>query len=528
MSAAETSDPASSSAAPHTGIDVRGVVSAMAAMALAAVPMAVVAIALLGSGRGGWAYSSDLVHPFMVVQDVLHEWGALWTWHHSPASYVFPDWFVAAAAIIVTDDHMLWPLVYAAIIFISYASAGGMLLAAANGRPVYAGVGVAAAAIAIAVCLVAITEYLGGKNRMFVPLALAYIHSGAVWATLASAALMLLVLAGRGGIFVELVLSATVFAAAFSDLLFVAWFVLPGIATAVVHAWCRGGIVGWRVAVVIAVGAGAGLLVDHWQHAVWRQVVAAGTSQTDALAAAGRELAIIAARGDVPVLLALAIALLAIARGATVFIGAIRRRALAPPATATLFLGAAAGTALAAPLALGTFVETDQDRYFIAVPMLAVLVATHWVLGARRHVSARSLAAAGAAVSLAAALVLAWPAAAGIPRLVAKPALNRCLEAEGRRDGIGDYWTAKKAMFASRRAIHIVQVVSQGGRLRWNYNERWFTHRADDGTPLKPDFVVPARLSAEALRRAHGAPARIVVCEGTEIWLYDRTLSLPP
>lgn len=528
MSAAGASDPASSPDAAARAFDVRGTGSAVAAMALTAVPMAVVAMALLGSGRGGWAYSSDLVHPFMVVQDVLRDWGSLWTWHHSPAFYVFPDWFVAFAIMAFTGEHMAWPLIYAAIIFAFHASAGGMLLAAGNGRPVYVGVCVAAAALVVAVGLVVVTDYLGGRHRLFVPLAMAYIHSGAVWAAMASAALMLLVLAGRGGRLHEAALGAAVFAAAFSDLLFVAWFVMPGMATAALHAWCARRCAGLRVAAIIAVAAGAGLLIDQWLHAVWRHVVVAGTSQSGALSLAWAEIEAIAARGDVPMLLALAISLAAIARGAAAFFAALRRRPLEPPATASLFLGAAAAAAMTAPLAFGTFASPDQDRYFVAVPMLAVIVAAHWLLGAQRGASARVIARTGATVAVVGALALAWPAAAGIPRLVAKPALQRCIEAEGRKEGFGDYWTAKQTMFASGRAIHIVQIEPDGKRMRWNYNERWFTVRADDGLPLKPDFIVAARLSSEALRRRFGAPSRTVSCEGNAIWLYDRPLPVPP
>ena len=107
-------------------------------------------------------------------------------------------------------------------------------------------------------------------------------------------------------------------------------------------------------------------------------------------------------------------------------------------------------------------------------------------------------------------------------------AAETCLEAASRTTGIGQYWVAKLLeLLTSQRRLHILQIGDNLERLPWNYNDRWFSHRADNGLPVAPDFIIPDQLDQAALRRRFGDPSRIMPCGNTPIWLYDTRLRWP-
>jgi hypothetical protein len=74
------------------------------------------------SGKGyGWGfYNSDLIHPFLLAQDIIDNPSLWWSWSHSPAPYIFPDIFVAIILAILKIPPAGQPIVYASFLFSGY------------------------------------------------------------------------------------------------------------------------------------------------------------------------------------------------------------------------------------------------------------------------------------------------------------------------------------------------------------------------------------------------------------------------
>src|SRR5262245_50089394 len=60
-------------------------------------------------------YNSDLVQPYLLVGDLMMDRNALFTWYHSPALYIFPDWLLSLIVVAVPLPGSWMPLVYGAL-----------------------------------------------------------------------------------------------------------------------------------------------------------------------------------------------------------------------------------------------------------------------------------------------------------------------------------------------------------------------------------------------------------------------------
>lgn len=485
---------------------------------------------LLGRGRADALYNSDVVHVFLLVQDLLRDPAALLDWHHSPAIYVVPDWLIAALPVIAGVPDAALPLAHGALLLTLYSLSGGALVAAAGRVPPLAAVWGVAAALAASGGIAFLSVDHPLTPVWYAMLAAPFTHSGATLMTLVCAALLLALLSGRAGKTALAALAVAVFAAAFSDFLFLPWFVGPACIVALLAARSGAPGNGRRCAGVVAAAAVAAVLAE-------RLVRAGGgiagymptRNPLDAVATFVADILSATAAGDLFLLAILALAVALWVRAAFLLLVLWRGAALPPGALTDLFLAGSCAAAVLAPLATGTYLDVTSWRYFLAVFLLVLL----WVVDlAFRRAAARR---AGPAVpGLLAALVLGAAAAASVPaldagkRLASPGPLAACLAGEDRNDGLGDYWTAKRLMLASGRAIHIVQVNDTGSLYRWNYNDRWFHRRTGDGAPVRPDFIVLDNLDAGLIAHRFGPPARALACGGSEVWLYDRPLDVSP
>lgn len=490
---------------------------------------------LLGLGHAGVAYNSDSILPFLLVRDLLQDPSALVDWYPSPAFYVFPDWILAAVLLVGQVPGSAMPLFYGALLLTLYCFAAGALLAAEGRVPVLAGTWGMAAALMIAggAALLFIDRAI--SPAAFVALASPHIHTGAVLGTLLSGALLIALLEERAGARAVAALGVAVFVCAFSDFLYLVWFTGPACIVAGLHSWWTGRRGGFRYAILMAALSGAAVVVETLIRggiALTGYLKAGGSSEGPIRAASFLwvQLRTAVSDADYPLIVTLMVAAALIMRTAFILLSIVQRRTLRDGAFTDLFLGGSCAAALLAPLLTGAFQEAAHWRYFLIVFPLSLL----WGLRLSFQAWGKWRGASLHLSWIAAALVVLVSAAASAPaleagkRLQAPPPLEACLAREGRFEGLGDYWTAKLLMLMTERRVHIVQVTRGGNLFRWDYNGRWFTERADSRAAVRPDFIVMRNLDPNALRTRFGAPARVVDCDGTEIWLYDKVLKETP
>jgi hypothetical protein len=471
-------------------------------------------------------YNSDIVLPFMQVQDTINDVGGLTDWHNQTFLSIFPDRLLMAVFMLTQAPNRWLPLLYAAVIMTLYSFSGGAILAVTdNLRTVTAAWAIAAALFIAGWAVVLFRE---APLSPWFYISLAELHSGAVLTTLAAAAPFLSLLSGRLGFWGFFGMAALVFAAGVSDLLFIAWFAIPACILGLTHSWATRRFRGATVTGMIGGVALAAWALERQlpSYAVRVPYLCCYSSDPHPMRDFWYSLKMIAAE-DVPLLLVLALVVVLFARSTMLTISLVRRRECTSGEYMELLLGGSCAAAITAPLALGTFKNWEwffHAKFLLIVPPIWV---AHHAFRIVPTMKAGRLAWAAVATILLSCAAIARPAWSAAQRLVAPRPLQVCLEAEGRTAGFGDYWTAKLLMFMSERRIHIVQIQGGGEPHRWGYNERWFTQRADDGTPVRPDFIVPQNLDTKRLRQTFGAPQRVLSCNGEEIWLYDKVLPLP-
>lgn len=470
------------------------------------------------------AYNSDLIHPYLLLQDLLADPTAILSWQLSPAIYVFPDWPLAGLLVALQLPNTTLPLVYGGFLLAAYGFLIGWMLVAMQaarwpeavlwGCLLIAGLFMASNSSPIG---------LGGTYLSFI--ATAYIHSGAVLAGMILIPLLAEVFHGKGGeqrraAWLALILMPL---ACFSDLVFVAWFAAPVctafllVPTAMPLQRKLQVTAGFAAASLIAVAADQlrpsrlSAVLDHnlWKGVVvWRDLLRQSV-----------------AGGQWQIWLPLGITLLMAVRGAWLL---IQSRSSAPSRRRSVELALIFATlgSLVLPFVAGSMIHESKLRYFLPVLFLP------WVwlllLASRLNTPERrpGLQAAGVALAVG-CLPLLPKVSQAVTRIEVTQKLRKTLEAEGLRAGYGDYWTAKPAMFETDRRVHCIPLSRAGTLDDRNYNGRWFTQRADGGGAIEPTFVVTSRLDQAKLRELFGEPARIVKFKKDQfVWIYDEPLPL--
>lgn len=489
--------------------------------------LGIIRVYLIETGFLGMLHNSDLVHPFLLAGDILADPTALLTWRHPPAWSFFPDVVLAAVLVAVGVPAGWQPLVYAACLAALLCLAAGAALRVAGGTSFAVG----AWAYALLLCAFGLLILLLGNPPISASLLIgfvaAFIHSGPVLMTILALACFLRAIdadTARWPLILLLVICA---AATFSDLLFVAWFVFPAVAVAILLARFghsgRQLRVAWQLGLVAAVTYGLERFLNPSRADRFR-LHKLYALDVDWL---GGQAGLLLETTDIPTVLALVLLIALIARCAWLVFhlkapGAPQRQSIFE-----LFLGAASCAAFAAPLLTGYTYDGGSRRYFIAalaLPLLwlAHLFLTRWITGRLL----RAIVIAGPVVALAAP---AWYLllSTALPTLPRQAATLRCLATEGRDAGFGDYWDAKSLMHASERKLHVVALKSKGDPHNWNANKTWLHRRSDNGLKPRFDFILPERLNPDAIRLRYGPPTAELDCDDVPIWLYDAPLDTP-
>ena len=508
-------------------VRLRGALLATASFVLIAVAFLSFFARVLGPGLAGHVYNSDVLHAFMVVQDLLSDPSSVLDWYHSPALYVFPDWLLAAPLVSIGLPSYSLPLLAGAMLLTLHAFAGGWLVAEGGGARVPLSAWVVAAALLLAgsaACLV--------PGQRIAPLLVAalgslYVHSGAALSTIVGATLLVRLLAGQPNGKLLWLLAAVVFAASFSDRLFVVWFVGPAVGLAALVGWSTRTRFRLGVALTLAVVSVGAVALET---VVRGRVALAGYLKSSANFAdpVASAAAVWAQFREEPreyvvvVMLGLAVAM--IVRAAGVVLALLRRREPTKAALIEGLLGAGCAAAVLAPLAIGAFSELGHWRYFLVLFVNPLL----WVALLLTRCESRRIRNGIAVVAVLVVLGAAGGFASGardtLARLRAPSAVEACIRSAGRTDGLGDYWNAKLLMFMTGRGIHVAPIDMEGDPFRWNTNERWFRERADGVRAARPDFIIVERLDAVALDGRFGPPARTAWCGSAELWFYDHPL----
>lgn len=469
-------------------------------------------------------YNSDLIHPFLLLEDLLADPTAIGSWQLSPAIYVFPDWLLAGLLVASPLPNVALPLVYGGFLLAAYGFAIGWMLVAARlarwpeavvwGVLLVAGLFLASNTTPIG---------LGGIYLSFI--VTAYIHSGAIFAGLVLLPLLVEVFHGAGpsqqrarwltAILVPL--------ACYTDLVFVAWFAAP-VCTALLLAPTRmpfrekarfiGGLAGLSLLAVAVDQLRPSRLSPELDRNLTRGVV----FWQDLLEQAW-------ARNQWQIWLPLGLMLVMAARG--VWLAWPRRER---PATrvnslelAVIF---ATVSSVVLPFLAGALIHESKLRYVLPVMFLPWV----WllVIAARLNSPERrqGVLAAGVALCLG-CLPFAPHVIKASERIELTQKLRKTLESHDLKAGYGDYWTAKPVIFETDRRVHCIPLYADGSLDDRNYNGRWFSERADGGGAIEPTFIVTSRLDQAKLRAFFGEPAEIVKFRKDQfVWIYDEPLPL--
>ncbi len=470
------------------------------------------------------AYNSDLVHPYLLLEDLLADPAAIFRWQLSPAIYTFPDWPLAGLLVALRLSPTALPLVYGGILLTLLGVCIGWMLVTMQtarwpeavlwGWLLIAGLFLASNSSPIG---------LGGTYLSFI--ATAYIHSGAMLAGMLLIPLLTEVFHGEGPVQRRARWAAAVLVplACYSDLVFVAWFAAP-VCTAFLITPTPMPFRG-KLRLVIGLGA-LGLLAAAIDLARPSRI---GVDLDRNLAEGFLVWQDLLARsfdgGQWQIWLPIALTVPMAARGGWL-LAAQRVKAPTRQRSVELALILATISSLAIPFLAGAMVHESKLRYSLPVMVLPwvwlLLLASRWNTHERRQ----GLLAAGVALAVG-CLPLLPQVPQAVSRIEATQKLKKTLERLDQRAGYGDYWTAKPIMFETSRQVHCIPLLLNGQPDTRNYNMRWFTERADGAGAIEPTFVVTSRLNQDTLRRLFGEPDAIEKFRKDQfVWLYDEPLPL--
>ncbi|MGC4003119.1 MAG: hypothetical protein QM811_08275 [Pirellulales bacterium] len=475
-----------------------------------------------------FAFNSDLLHPYIFMQDVLRKPSEFQSWDLSRTPYVFPDWILAAVLDVSPLPHMWRPIVYGGVLMTIQAYCVAWMLREMRTLG-------SVASVMWGVLTIASTFILDGRTHMgegrtfFLYTVTAFIHSGALMSGLAFIPLLSKIvhaddLARKRPLIVAGIVTAI---ATYSDYLFVLWFAIPaGVAFFIIAT----PMPRRRKFTMFAALGGVAVVVTLLDMAVRRDFKRFDLDHLKSIEV-WSDLLIYAYRNKQwQIWLSAAIGVVMMGRGVLLTFTprdpmSARRDGI------ELALIYCNTTAMALPLVTGVLTYTGNFCY--ALPMLTLPYV--WVsCCASRGLSARFERYAvifGAVVWL----VLATQNHKGrhaLTKLREPQSISRYLPELGLRTGFGDYWTCKRTLYETDYAVHMIPLDASGKQSDFAYNRSWFERRADDGTAVEPTFVVLTRLDEEKIRARFGDPSRILTLGSDVVWIYDRPIpiekSLPP
>lgn len=463
----------------------------------------------------GMIFNTDLLLPAAYIHDLIHHPQAM-PWFPLPRIPSFvPDLAATLLLSVAVPSWRVVSLCYAALSFTALMVVCGAIVAQLAERTVLASVAVFLALTMLAMLLdLQVNDARGAFFYILFPI----IHSGSLIAAFLGVLLVKRFIdrpnAILGAALVGLTASCVV-----SDRIFVGVFAVPAVAGTLTlllpgrHSPSdpakRGRVL--PVMALVALGCAGGFLLDHL---LFTYLLARGP--------------------DIPINIEMQLARLPamlqdsgvrFAAACAVFVVVVLA-AMVSRSRDGWFWWAVAAATVAGTMALLplVFVDNAATRYAQPTWWWALIVAAAALLRAAPR--AAPLCLTGTAVVLA-LVATRLRDDLFVPTLITqwRDPVERCVTDLHRNGeihaGIAQYWIARPLEASSDWKLQIVQVTDKGWAAHWQNNSSYYARLRDDPQQSPSfDFLVTARLDLAAIKARYGAPAQVVPCADTEVWIY--------
>ena len=469
--------------------------------------------------------NSDLLMPFMVMRDVLHDPASIMKWDLPPAIYAFPDWILAGVLQASPLPHKVLPVAYCGFLLAAFAfCTGWIVVEMRTARWVQAMLW--GTMLVATVFLASNATRLGFGGNLFKYICAPNIHSGSILSGLLLIPLLAQVFHAEGAVQRRATIAAAALIAigCYSDLSFAAWFAAPVCLAYLAIPAAMPLLQKLKHVAGFAVLGGSAAVLDRCLRPNSTGISQMTRDSTKSLHVWLDTIKESVAQGQWQLWLPVVLALVMLPRAVSIACTPHNRRRARTDAVEMAIIFATVAS-VAVPLLLGIVFDRSLLRYQMPLLILPYI----WLLAlASRWNTPRMrpwLSAAAVAFWLGCA-TLAPRGFAAIDRIEKQETVANGLMSLGQRTGYGDYWTAKQTIFESNYAVHCIQINRFGKRQEFGCNSTWFERRPGDGGELQPTFVVMSRLDEAAIRTLFGEPATVTQVRGETVWLYDKPLPL--
>lgn len=464
-------------------------------------------------------YNSDLVQPYLIVQDLIKNIGAIKDWVYSPAIYVFPDWLISIILVILNIPNKLLPIFYAATLYTALSLSIGLVVAETykvnhvESTLLASTLLLSEGLLALASTKVPLSYYLWGW------IGSPYIHSGAVLMSIIGCFYLIRIYSTSQRLFFDVAILATlVFLSTFSDFIFAVWFVAPAIIFHTIKKKWANRKTNWAIFLGVMAPACSAIFIESITRSKTIQSRAHFTGSFDLWV---RDILQIFYSADYVMAALLLANLLLIMQ---FFFILIKSKQSNPATDAKSLLGIIVLFALLVPLTMNVYRGIALWRYFLILGILPLLYATLAIIAFCPNTKVGKIINWICVAAMAITFYSIYPETINyIARLKSLTPLEQCLKNEGLRTGYSDYWNAKSLIFSTSRNIHLMQL-SGRAPLNFNFNVEWFLTRSDSKEPVEPNFVIMENLIHDEIFGLFGAPNKVINCAGKLIWFYDRAL----
>lgn len=470
-------------------------------------------------------YNSDLLMPYLIVQDALKDPRALEQWTYSPALYIFPDWFIAALFILLKIPNKLLPIFYSAFLFTALSSIIGALIVRLSNTSFWIAVSVASISLLIDGLFTLAFPKDILSYYLFAWTGSPYIHSGALLMTLIGCYCLLRSWAKAPNSIMNLIMLALiVFLSSVSDFIFVVWFVAPASLLCLLLYRFNRDKFSWKLLFTIVVPAIGALLMESL---ISGKPLQARAHHTGSVSLWITDLYHLFMTGDYVMLMIVGVNALLLMRTAYLLYRACKGRPLSNLMMLEILLGFICLFGLTAPLALNLYRGLPLWRYFLILTILPPLWLT-LLLSMRLKALSNKKIMGGCILGILVLLnaMMDSKALQSLSHLQSLTPLEACLIKEGLKTGYSDYWNAKSLIFSTERQIHTIQLLGSTP-YHFAFNKDWFKKRADSQGDFEPNFVILENLNASEIRQAFGNPDSIIKCQDKVIWRFEHILPLP-
>jgi hypothetical protein len=483
--------------------------------------------------------SSDTLFIPALFVDIARHRDTLAMWQLPPAGYYFPDMVIYGASNLIFHDFRAAVAMSAVLQVFLFLSGGRSIYLQLGGRR-------NGAFPASALCL------LGGLVGVFAlavpvtylfeicigPLFTTAVHFGAVIGGVWAISLMTRYLRSEA-LPVLGALGMMTAACSFSDLLFVAWFVVPATAALALlgllekHGRRRFVVC---LATILSFALVSCLISLNIRHVTLSYVQSNAHTREQVF-----ELIYKISSWSVQDKLFVSVMVLALLISIYLFTRddlrwpTDRARCAAWQAAAPHVLVFAALASIGSSIAFRLVTEVPELRYLqpaIFFPLLFLSIKLAFMID-RRFARIPAVPAIPRAVPIGATCLLAavpsvWLLAAmPIGESLPAPRELACFSPDVHAAGLADYWHARPLTLFSDERLQVVQVRPDGRFFWWINNRYWVSHsfmRQD----VAPDysFIVMAGLQPVEILAQYGQPSRTLSCAGGEIWFYERSGAL--